>query len=110
MTIKGRFPETLTSRECYRLTQSSEMSRVTDISDGEVLDMSAHVIFMKNEVELLTFTLKNDPTDTVYVTSSKTFINSFKNILECMKNESFVIRKTSGISKNNRHFINCELV
>lgn len=109
MTIKGRFPETLTAREVYQLTQTPEMKRVTDIPDDTVLDMDKYILFVKNDVELLTFTLK-DGDGSVYVTASNTFINTFKDILECMQKEPFTVRKVSGKSKNNRNFINCMLV
>lgn len=108
ITIKGRFPNNLTARETYKLTQANDMLRVADIPDDTELDMDKYIIFIKDEVELLTFTLKDH--DEIYVTSSKTFINTFKEILECMQGEEFTIRKKTGKSKNNRTFINCELV
>lgn len=108
ITIKGRFPDNLNAREVYKLTQNNDMKRVTDIPDGTELDLNKYIIFLKNDVELLTFTLKDS--DIVYVTSSATFINIFKEILECMQGEPFTIRKLSGKSKSNRTFISCELV
>lgn len=110
MEIKGTFPKELTGRETYKLTMSNDMVSMTEIQDDTLLTPSKWCHFIKDGTELLT-AIFEETGDTIYVTSSKTFLRTFDAILGCLgDNEPFQIRKVSGKSKSNRNFINCELV
>lgn len=104
----------LTKVERYRLTLSPEICSLQNVADDEPIKVSAYCEFEDvneetGEVAELLGILSDDGHS--YVTQSKTFKESFKNIADIFADdeEMFSIRKISGKTKGGRDYINCVL-
>lgn len=104
----------LTKVERYRLTLSPEILTLQKVADDEPIEVSAFCEFEDvneetGEISELLGILSNDGHS--YVTQSKTFKESFRNIADIFAEdgETFTIRKISGKTKGGRDYINCVL-
>ena len=105
----------LTKVERYRLTLSPEIKTIQDLADGTEITVNAFCEFNDvneetGELSSLLGILDKDG-KTAYVTQSKTFAESFKNIADIFAEdgEEFTIRKISGTSKSGRAYVDCVL-
>lgn len=105
----------LTVREKYAMTKSPEAISIKDVSDQTKITVSAFLTFTDvdskgDEHEMLSILT---PENIAYVTQSETFKREFFDIADMMSDggeESYTIKKLSGISKSGRPFVTCTLV
>lgn len=104
----------LTKVEKYRLMLSPEILTLQKVADNEAIEVAAFCEFEDvneetGEVSELLGILATDGHS--YVTQSKTFKESFKNIADIFveDGETFSIRKISGKTNAGRDYINCVL-
>lgn len=104
--------------DVYTMTKSPEIMTVSELADGEVLEVHKWIFYedinsKEETVSLLSF---RDENDCVYVTQSDTFKGSFEEILDIIQNTGggdntvLTIKKISGIAKSGRDYINCVLI
>lgn len=101
----------LSKKEMYRYTMSDTNISVKNIPDNEVLEVSGYCEYNDidnkgKENHLLTF-----KSDKGYITTnSETFIRNFLKIADLFEDEGLLkIVKLSGITKNEKPFVNCSL-
>lgn len=104
--------------DVYTMTKSPEIMTVSELADGEVLEVHKWIFYedinsKEETVSLLSF---RDENDCVYATQSDTFKGSFEEILDIIQNTGggdntvLTIKKISGIAKSGRTYINCVLI
>lgn len=99
----------LTKQEIYFLTKTQEAQKMTEAA-GQALELTSWVIYTAHnadgeEVEL--FACRTEEGET-YATNSPTFIRAFRDILDVFEpSEITKIKVLTGVSKNNREYINC---
>lgn len=100
-----------TKKELYLMTKGAEIKTIKEVPDGTIIDVSGFLYFedtKDGETAYMLSILNND--GDVFTTQSRTFKESFENIIEIMEDEDFSIKKLSGESKAGRHFVDCTLV
>lgn len=114
--IKSNFEST--PMNMYAMTKSPEITSVSKLADGDVLEVRQWLFYedlnSKDEtVSLLSF---QDENGAVYATQSDTFKSSFEEILDIIQSTggddktAFTIKKISGTAKSGRDYINCVLI
>lgn len=105
-----------TRKELYQLTMSPEQVLLKNIKDGTVISAKDYIMYKDTkengeETELLSFFGAADGGDVeVYVTQSKTFKRSFKDIFDLCDGDAFEVKKITGQSKNGRQYVDCVMV
>ncbi len=97
-----------TGKELYRVTKSQSIKKVSTIET--VVTVNGYVIFTDtdkdgNEIDILSI----DTNDGVFATNSKTFIESFLDIVGIMIGFPIEIVVGHGVSKNGRNYIYCDI-
>ena len=102
----------LRKEEAYIMTASNQGTSMKDVPDNAEIQVNIWAFVERTnedtgeELELLSiFDGQN-----VYVTQSKTFLKSFKEISTIMGEEGYKIRKISGTTRSGREYIDCQLV
>lgn len=101
--------DTNNKKEVYRLTKS-DSQRVQDVEQGLSLPVDKWAVYKETNskgeeqtvLAIVSGTLKMS-------TISKTFIDSFMEIVDIMEPDPFSIIITGGTSKGGRQYVNCEL-
>lgn len=102
----------LTSKELYFLCTSPDIRRMSEIA-GETVEISAVVIYDKDNTdgstsEILSLMTKEGE---AYATNSKTFIQTFRDIIGCFApDEIHKIEVSQGVSRSNRKFLTARYV
>ena len=110
MKIIKSYPEELDKRNAYKLTRSQSVQKMQDAA-GSTLTPSAWVLFEDEDSrtgEIKTVLIIHDGGE-LFGTISKTFINSFLDIVENFGGDVGSINVVSGKAKSGRDFITCEL-
>lgn len=115
MKILFKSREDLTKQEIYKMTKNAEIEQMKNVTDREMLEISAYIVFedenADGEVNKIHSILTTDGRAIAF--QSKTFAKSLEDIAEIMTggnwNEPFSIIKISGKTKSGRDFINCAL-
>lgn len=101
----------LSKKEVYRFTMSDTNISVKNISDNEILEVTGYCEYNDidnkgKEQHLLSF-----KSDKGYITTnSETFIRNFLKIADLFEEDGvFKIVKLSGVTKNDKPFVNCSL-
>ena len=100
-------PMDYTGKELYRVTKSQSIKKVSIIENA--VTVNGYVIFTDtdkdgNEIEILSI----DTNDGAFATNSKTFIESFLDIVEMLDTPVEII-VGHGTSKNGRNYIYCDI-
>lgn len=108
---------TYTSREfseveTYLMTIAPSVKSMKDVADGTSIAVAGIMRFEDvdeetGEVDNITSIIT--PENVVYAFQSATFKRSLTDIANIMHGKPFSVIKTSGVTKNGRDFINCEL-
>ena len=114
MNIVAKSANISTSMDLYKLVQSPNRSKLTDIK-GQIVTLDKWVLYTEpdkdgKEQHLLAITDKNGNS---YCTNSATFCRSFEAAVEMFKTfgeEFHEIRVITATSKNGRDYIDCEVV
>ena len=101
----------LSKKEVYRFTMADTNISVKNIPDNEVLDVSGYCEYNDVDNKGKEQHLLSIKSDKGYITTnSETFIRNFLKIADLFEDEgSFKIVKLSGITKNDKPFVNCSL-
>lgn len=98
--------------EKYLLTAGNQNTSIKDVPDNTSIPVDGWMIWSDDNPkthqpqELLSIIT---PDKHVYVTNSKTFKDSLMNIHDCMEGNPYSIIKISGVSKNGKDYVNCDL-
>lgn len=101
-----------TKVDLFRMTQGKEVISVKDVADGTDF-VATHYCEYKDidhkGTEKVIFAFISD--NKVYATVSETFKTSFYNMLDLFdgKSDSFKFHKISGITKNDKPYVDCDL-
>lgn len=101
--------DTTNKKEVYRLTKS-DSQRVQDVEQGLSLPVDKWAVYTEKnskgeEQTVLAIVSGGMKVSTI----SKTFIDSFMEIVDLMEPDPFSIIITGGTSKGGRQYVNCEL-
>ena len=102
----------LSKVEAYMLTASNQGTSMKDVPDNAEIQVKIWALMDRTnddtgeEMELLSIFDGHS----VYVTQSKTFLKSFKEISLIMGDDGYKIRKISGTTRSGREYIDCQLV
>lgn len=114
MEILRKSKEELTKYELYKLTKSNAITSMKNCENRQLIKADAYIIYKdadRNGEILELVAIMDGITGDVYVAQSKTFKESFENILEFTDPEQeMYIRVLKGLSRAGRTFINCDLV
>ena len=96
-----------TGKELYRVTKSQSIAKVSTIENA--VTVNGYVIFTDtdkdgNDIDILSI----DTNDGVFATNSKTFIESFLDIVDMIGLPVEII-VGHGTSKNGRNYIYCDI-
>lgn len=98
--------------EQYLMTIAPSIMSMKDVEDGEHITVDGILLFedvKEDSEEVVEVMSIITPEKKVYSCQSATFKRSINDISDIMKGKSFTVIKTSGKTKNNRDYINCEL-
>lgn len=98
--------------EQYLMTIAPSILSMKDAEDGEHITVDGILLFddvKENTGEKTEVMSIITPDKKVYSCQSATFKRSINDIANIMKDKSFTVIKTSGITKAGRDYINCEL-
>lgn len=98
--------------EQYLMTIAPSIISLKDVEDGEHITVDGILIFedvKEGTGETVNIMSIITPDKKVYSCQSATFKRSINDIANIMKDKSFTVIKTSGKTKSNRDYINCEL-
>ena len=115
MTITTMSSENFTKAELYRMTKSPSIVPVKAVPDGTTMTPIGWLTFddenNKGEVShmLSIIGVGEDDQEVVWACQSQTFKNSFIDLWELFKAETFKIKKLSGETKAGREYVNCDL-
>lgn len=115
MIITSMSKEDFTKVELYRMTKSPSNVSVKTLADGTTMTPIGWLTFddedNKGEVShmLSIIGIGEDDQETVWSCKSQTFKNSFIDLWELFKGETFKIKKLSGETKAGREYVNCDL-
>lgn len=115
MIITSKSSESFTKAELYRMTKSPSIVSVKTVADGTTMTPIGWLTFddenNKGEVShmLSIIGIGEDDQETVWGCQSQTFKNSFIDLWELFKGETFKIKKLSGETKAGREYVNCDL-
>lgn len=109
-----------TKQEQYLMTKSPSITPVKNIPDHTELTVKGWLTFTDEnnkgeESRMLSIIGEQLDTDsgelvsTVWSCQSDTFKRGFNNLVEIFGNDTFSIKKISGLTKAGRDFINCDL-
>lgn len=97
--------------ETYLMTTSPKIHSVKDIEDGTRLVVTGYLFFNdvkpNGEVAEIMSLITEDKE--VYSCQSATFKRSLEEIADLFNGEPFPIIKISGVTKNDREYVNCVL-
>lgn len=110
ITITNKSKE-LTKVEEYLMTLDPGIISIKDIDDGTIIEVDAFIEFedTKDDGDTSSIMSVITPDKKVYACQSATFKRSLKDIAGIMDGEPFSIEKISGVTKNDRKFVNCKL-
>lgn len=96
----------------YLLTAGKGAISMKDVEDGTSIPIGGYLEFVDEkddgtESEILA--IITESRGQVYSTQSKTFKRSLMEIFDVMGEESFAVKKISGITKAGRPYVDCEL-
>lgn len=114
MNIIAKSANIATSMDLYKLVQSPDRKRLTDVK-GQTLNLNQWVLYTEpdkngDEVQLLALSTTDG---NAYCTNSGTFCRSFEsavNMFAQFGDEFHVIQVMVGTSKNGREYIDCVVV
>ena len=114
--IKSNFETT--PMDVYAMTKSPEITTVSKLADGEVLEVRNWIFYedINSKEETVSLLYFRDENGCVYATQSDTFKGSFEEIIDIIQNTGggdntvFTIKKISGTAKSGRAYINCVLI
>ena len=98
--------------EQYLMTIAPSIISLKDVEDGEHITVDGILTFegvKEGTGETVNIMSIITPDKKVYSCQSATFKRSINDIANIMKDKSFTVIKTSGKTKNNHDYINCEL-
>lgn len=98
--------------EQYLMTIAPSIISLKDVEDGEHITVDGILTFedvKEGTGETVNIMSIITPDKKVYSCQSATFKRSINDIANIMKDKPFTVIKTSGKTKNNRDYINCEL-
>lgn len=115
MIITSKSSESFTKAELYRMTKSPSIVSVKTVADGTTMTPFGWLTFddenNKGEVShmMSIIGIGEDDQETVWSCQSQTFKNSFLDLWELFKGDTFRIKKLSGETKAGREYVNCDL-
>lgn len=115
MIITSKSSESFTKAELYRMTKSPSIVSVKTVADGTTMTPIGWLTFddenNKGEVShmMSIIGIGEDDQETVWSCQSQTFKNSFFDLWELFKGDTFRIKKLSGKTKAGREYVNCDL-
>ena len=100
-------------KKVYKLTKG-ESQRVQDLETGVTMQVDSFALYEETKLdrngEEKTQTVLSIVSGGMKIsTISKTFIDSFMEIVDLMEGEPFAITITGGISKGGRQYVDCEM-
>ena len=106
MKILFKSREDLTKQEIYKMTKNAEIEQMKNVTDREMLEISAYIVFEDENADG-----EVNKIHSILTTDGRA--KSLEDIAEIMTdgdwNEPFSIIKISGKTKSGRDFINCAL-
>lgn len=104
MKIIKSFPEGLSKRDAYKLTESQTTSKLVDLA-GSVIEPAKWVLFEDEDKTVLTLEADGE----LFGTISGTFIDAFVKAFDELGADMGPIRVLTGTSKAGRTYVTCEL-
>ena len=111
MNILRNYPESISKRDMYKLTQNSSVQKLGTIA-GSVITPEKWVLYEDANIKTgeIGKVLVIEADKEVFATVSKTFIDSFEKAVDNLGEDLGEILIAPGTSKAGRDFINCEIV
>lgn len=106
MTIKGSNGD-LTNQQKYFLTAAPNIKKMKSVA-GQTIDVQKWCLFSDEDKDGTEHDILSimTPEDEVYATNSRTFLDSFRKIVECFGSDGFsFVKIDTNTSKNGREFI-----
>lgn len=104
MKIIKSFPETLSKRDAYKLTESQTTRKLVDLA-GSVIEPSKWVLFEDEDKTVLALEADGE----LFGTISGTFIDAFVKAFDELGADMGPIRVVTGTSRAGRTYVTCEL-
>lgn len=104
MKIIKSFPEELSKRDAYKLTESQTTRKLVDLS-GSVIEPSKWVLFEDEDKTVLALEADGE----LFGTISGTFIDAFVKAFDELDTDMGPIRVVTGTSRAGRTYVICEL-
>lgn len=98
------FPETLSRRDAYKLTESQTTQKLVELA-GSVIQPEKWVLFEDEDKTVLALETDGE----LYGTISGTFIDAFINAYNELGEDMGPFRVVTGTSKAGRTYVTCEL-
>jgi len=104
MKIIKTFPEELSRRDAYKLTESQTARKLVDLA-GSIIEPEKWVLFEDEDKTVLTLEADGE----LFGTISGTFIDAFVKAYDELGAEMGPIRVVTGTSRAGRTYVTCEL-
>lgn len=108
LKIVAQYPENLSAKDKYDLLRSPKTQRMQDMK-GQRLEVAAYMIREEtnSEGEVTTIVSVKTKDGDLVATNSKTFLQEFEAVIECVGGAEFALDVMDGISRNGRHYVTC---
>jgi hypothetical protein len=104
MKIIKTFPEELSKRDAYKLTESQTARKLVDLA-GSIIEPDKWVLFEDEDKTVLSLEADGE----LFGTISGTFIDAFIKAYDELGAEMGPIRVVTGTSRAGRTYVTCEL-
>lgn len=104
MKIIKSFPEELSKRDAFKLTESPATKKLMDLA-GSIIEPTRWVLGEDEDKTVLALEVDGE----IYGTISVTFIDAFVKAFNELGADMFPIKVVAGTSKSNRPYLLCEL-
>ena len=104
MKIVKSFPETLSKRDAYKLTESQTAKKLVDVA-GSIIEPSKWVLFEDDDKTVLALEADGE----LFGTISVPFIDAFIKAYDELGEDMGAVRIVTGTSRAGRTYVTCEL-
>ena len=104
MKIIKSFPEELTKRDAFKLTEAPASKKLMDLA-GSIIEPTRWVLGEDEDKTVLALEVDGE----IYSTISVTFIDAFVKAFDALGADMFPVKVVAGTSKANRPYLLCEL-
>lgn len=112
MEILRKSDEEMTKKDVFMLTKNQKIRTVKSLENGAKIAVVHWVEFtdVNSNGEVVEILSMMDETGDCYATNSKSFKDTFFDIVDIMDGEDFTIEKLGGKTKAGRDFVTCGLI